>query len=159
MRGVHPRYPVEEPVREPQLLVRRALADGVFVELAIDAHGKLLRIADLVAFRARLKQYVGPLYGGNAAKAQPLADGDGLNVSVDMSPDAAQARALVETLAENRRKRGTSTVEDDEKMRQEFAMPMKMGFNIVTTVDPRSPWPRSVVTCQLHGAWSAGRAQ
>ncbi len=209
VHGVHPGYPVDTLVRDPQFLVRRAFAEGVFVELAIDAQGKPSRIADLVAFRARLQHYAETLYGGNAAKAQPLvqavqampdaallgavseypralgwfrnvplvpgstlddvqsmdtgqgrvlqlnrhatvsqpsADDQDLKVVVDMSLDAAQARALVQAAAENMRKQRSPTAKDEEQIHQALTTPMKVSFNATTTVDPRSPWPRSVVT-------------
>jgi len=212
VHGVHPAYPVDTLVRDPQFLVRRALAEGVFVELAIDAQGMPARIADPAAFRARLKHYAETLFGGNATKAQPLvqavqamsdaallsavseypkalgwfrhvplvpgstlddvqsmemspghamqlnrhatvsqpaAAGQDLQVTVDMSLDAAQARALVDTAVENMRKQRAPTAKDEEEIRQALAMPMKMSFNAKTDVDPHSAWPRSVATANF----------
>jgi len=207
--GVHPGYPLESLLREPQFLVRRAFAEGVFVDLAIDAQGRATRIADLVDFRARLKHFAETLHGGNATKARPLAqavqampdaallgavseypkalgwlrsvplvpgstlddvqtvdtgqghvlqlnrhatvsrpsaDDQDLKVVVDMSLDAAQARALVQAAVDNMRKTHTPTAKDEEQIRQALANPMTMSYNATTIADPRSPWPRSVVT-------------
>lgn len=209
VHGVHPGYPLDTLVRDARYLVRRALAEGVFVELAIDAQGKPTRIADLAAFRLRLKQYAQTLYGHDALKAQPLvqavqampeaallsavsdypkalgwfrnvplvpgsslddlqtvdpgegrvvqlnrhatvsqpsADNQDLKVVVEMTLDPALSRALVEAAAENLRKQRAPTAKEEAEIRQALATPMKVNFGVTTTVDPRSPWPRSVTT-------------